>query len=74
MSHVSMCEAPPESQIMIVDLAGLARLRLQALGIQVFDSNEVDSLSVYIDGADEIDGQGYMVKGGGAVLVLLRAV
>ena len=30
--------------------------RLQALGIPVFDANEVQSLSVYIDGADEIDG------------------
>lgn len=42
--------------------------RLRALGIAVFDSNEVDRLAVYIDGADEIDGQGYMVKGGGAAL------
>jgi ribose 5-phosphate isomerase A len=42
--------------------------RLKALGIPVLDANEVDSLSVYIDGADEIDGQGYMIKGGGAAL------
>lgn len=42
--------------------------RLQALGIAVFDSNEVGELSVYIDGADEIDAQGHMVKGGGAAL------
>ncbi|MDD5480207.1 ribose-5-phosphate isomerase RpiA [Rhodoferax sp.] len=42
--------------------------RLLALGIQVFDSNEVQELSVYIDGADEIDHQGYMIKGGGAAL------
>ena len=40
--------------------------RLKALGISVFDANEVDTLSVYIDGADEIDHQGFMVKGGGA--------
>ena len=39
--------------------------RLLALGIPVFDSNDVDRLSVYIDGADEIDGRGHMVKGGG---------
>jgi ribose 5-phosphate isomerase A len=32
------------------------------------DSNDVERLSVYIDGADEIDGKGYMVKGGGAAL------
>ncbi len=42
--------------------------RLKALGITVFDANEVSALSVYIDGADEIDHAGYMVKGGGAAL------
>jgi ribose 5-phosphate isomerase A len=42
--------------------------RLTALGIRVFDANEVGELSVYIDGADEIDRQGCMVKGGGAAL------
>jgi ribose 5-phosphate isomerase A len=42
--------------------------RLRALGIQVFDSNEVEELGVYIDGADEIDPRGFMVKGGGAAL------
>ena len=48
--------------------------RLQALGIPVFDSNEVDGLSVYIDGADEIDGQGNMIKGGGAALTREKIV
>jgi ribose 5-phosphate isomerase A len=48
--------------------------RLQALGIKVFDSNAVDRLSVYIDGADEIDGHGNMVKGGGAALTREKIV
>jgi ribose 5-phosphate isomerase A len=48
--------------------------RLQALGIRVFDCNEVAELSVYIDGADEIDHQGYMVKGGGAALTREKIV
>jgi ribose 5-phosphate isomerase A len=48
--------------------------RLQALGIPVLDANEVESLSVYIDGADEIDGQGHMVKGGGAALTREKIV
>jgi ribose 5-phosphate isomerase A len=48
--------------------------RLQALGIPVFDSNEVAELSVYIDGADEIDASGYMVKGGGAALTREKIV
>lgn len=42
--------------------------KLQSLGIQVFDLNEVDSLSVYVDGADEINGMMQMIKGGGAAL------
>ena len=49
-------------------------VRLKALGILVFDSNEVESLSVYIDGADEIDHQGHMVKGGGAALTREKIV
>lgn len=48
--------------------------RLKALGIPVLDANEVSSLSVYIDGADEIDGQGYMIKGGGAALTREKIV
>ena len=48
--------------------------RLQALGIPVLDATEVQSLSVYIDGADEIDHQGHMVKGGGAALTREKIV
>ena len=48
--------------------------RLQALGITVFDAAEVDELAVYIDGADEIDHQGYMIKGGGAALTREKIV
>jgi ribose 5-phosphate isomerase A len=48
--------------------------RLQALGIAVFDSNDIAELSVYIDGADEIDHQGYMIKGGGAALTREKIV
>jgi ribose 5-phosphate isomerase A len=48
--------------------------RLQELGIRVFEANEVENLSVYIDGADEIDGQGCMIKGGGAALTREKIV
>lgn len=48
--------------------------RLQALGIPVLDANEVDRLSVYVDGADEIDPRGYMIKGGGAALTREKIV
>ena len=49
-------------------------VRLKALGIPVFDSNEVAELAVYIDGADEINSQGHMVKGGGAALTREKIV
>ena len=48
--------------------------RLRAAGITVFEAEEVDTLSVYIDGADEIDGHGYMIKGGGAALTREKIV
>ena len=48
--------------------------RLLALGIAVFDANDVGELAVYIDGADEIDHLGYMVKGGGAALTREKIV
>ncbi|WP_374491062.1 ribose-5-phosphate isomerase RpiA [Brachymonas sp.] len=48
--------------------------RLEALGIPVFAASAVDMLDVYIDGADEIDHQGYMIKGGGAALTREKIV
>jgi ribose 5-phosphate isomerase A len=48
--------------------------RMRALGIRVFDANQVSSLPVYIDGADEIDGRGCMIKGGGAALTREKIV
>jgi ribose 5-phosphate isomerase A len=48
--------------------------RLKALGIKVFDANAVGEIAVYVDGADEIDGQGFMVKGGGAALTREKIV
>lgn len=48
--------------------------RLQALGIKVFEAADVEELAVYIDGADEIDHAGYMIKGGGAALTREKIV
>ena len=48
--------------------------RLRAIGIRVFDANEVGELAVYVDGADEIDGGGHMIKGGGAALTREKIV
>jgi ribose 5-phosphate isomerase A len=48
--------------------------RLRAHGIMVCDANEIESLPVYIDGADEIDPHGCMIKGGGAALTREKIV
>ena len=48
--------------------------RLQARGIEVFDAADVQELAVYIDGADEIDHAGHMIKGGGAALTREKIV
>lgn len=42
--------------------------RLKSHGIPVFDLNTINELPVYVDGADEINHQLQMVKGGGAAL------
>lgn len=48
--------------------------RLRAQGIEVLDANDVESLPVYVDGADEIDPRGCMIKGGGAALTREKIV
>jgi ribose 5-phosphate isomerase A len=48
--------------------------RLRGHGIEVFDLNDVSEMAVYIDGADEIDNRGAMIKGGGAALTREKIV
>jgi ribose 5-phosphate isomerase A len=48
--------------------------RLQKQGFKVLDSNSVQSLPMYVDGADEIDPQGHMLKGGGGALTREKIV
>lgn len=48
--------------------------KLLALGIPVLDLNSIDSFSVYVDGADEINTQKHMIKGGGAALTREKIV
>lgn len=48
--------------------------RLQKIGIEVVDLNSVDSLSIYVDGADEINAQLHMIKGGGGALTREKIV
>jgi ribose 5-phosphate isomerase A len=42
--------------------------RLSAIGIRLVDANTVDRLPLYIDGADEVDPQCRLIKGGGGAL------
>ncbi|MFO1375357.1 MAG: ribose-5-phosphate isomerase RpiA [Agitococcus sp.] len=48
--------------------------RLQKIGIEVVDLNSVDSLSIYVDGADEVNGHLHMIKGGGGALTREKIV
>ncbi len=48
--------------------------RLAAHGIRVEALNDVDDLPVYIDGADEVDPRGAMIKGGGGALTREKIV
>jgi ribose 5-phosphate isomerase A len=48
--------------------------RLLAHGIPVFEADTVERLAVYVDGADEIDHRGHMIKGGGAALTREKIV
>ena len=42
--------------------------RLRAAGVVVRDLCEVERIAVYVDGADEVNPRGEMIKGGGAAL------
>lgn len=50
------------------------RQRLEKNGIKVLDLNAVDSLYLYVDGADEITPEMWMVKGGGGALTREKIV
>ena len=47
---------------------------LRQVGLPVVDLNEVDLLDAYVDGADEINADLQMVKGGGAALTREKIV
>lgn len=50
------------------------RLRLEKHGFKVLDLNEIESMPVYVDGADEIDAGLNMIKGGGGALTREKIV
>ncbi|AHV94505.1 ribose-5-phosphate isomerase RpiA [Bordetella holmesii] len=48
--------------------------RLASHGLAVLDLNDVDTMPLYIDGADEIDANLHMIKGGGGALTREKIV
>ena len=48
--------------------------RLAAHGIAVFDLNDIDTMPVYVDGADEVNPKLQMIKGGGGALTREKIV
>ena len=48
--------------------------RLRSHGIEVFDLNQVDKVTIYIDGADEANPKLELIKGGGAALTREKIV
>ena len=47
---------------------------LREIGIRVIDLNQAGDLRLYVDGADEVTPQGYMIKGGGGALTREKIV
>ncbi len=48
--------------------------RLKSRGIPVFELNEVDDISIYVDGADESNKYLHLIKGGGGALTREKIV
>lgn len=57
-----------------VSSSNASTARLRAAGIEVLDLNEVGSLEVYVDGADEATRARHLIKGGGAALTREKIV
>jgi ribose 5-phosphate isomerase A len=57
-----------------VSSSAASTARLVARGVRVVDAADVESLPVCVDGADEIDPSGCMIKGGGAALTREKIV
>lgn len=52
----------------IVSSSKASTARLTSLGFRIEDLNHVSKVDVYVDGADEVNGHGQMIKGGGGAL------
>jgi len=66
--------AMPERVAAAVSSSERSTVALRALGIDVLDANDVEHLDIYVDGADEVDPSGYLIKGGGGALTREKIV
>jgi ribose 5-phosphate isomerase A len=64
----------PERVAGAVSSSNASSERLRRHGIRVLEAAEVERLPVYVDGADEVDPRGCMIKGGGAALTREKIV
>jgi ribose 5-phosphate isomerase A len=71
---IDVLAAHPGSIAGAVSSSAASTARLVARGLPVLDAGEVESLPLCVDGADEIDGAGRMIKGGGAALTREKIV
>ena len=58
----------------VVSSSEATTARLRGHGIAVSDLNSTGDLDLYVDGADEVDGAGHMIKGGGGALTREKIV
>ena len=58
----------------VVAASEASAARLRAKGVVVAELNQVDIIPCYFDGADEIDAQGYCIKGGGGALAREKVI
>ncbi|WP_343154665.1 ribose-5-phosphate isomerase RpiA [Buchnera aphidicola (Pseudoregma panicola)] len=52
----------------VVSSSKISSFYLKKYNIKIFDTKEIDSIEIYIDGADEINNNMQMIKGGGGAL------
>ncbi len=69
----ALAQRKPELQT-VVSSSEATTQRLAAHGIQAVDLNLAGDLDVYVDGADEVDPVGHMIKGGGGALTREKIV
>ena len=69
MNHFIDCLADFKDDIEgAVSSSEASTQRLKNLGIRVLDLNDVGTLDIYVDGADEVNPHKQLIKGGGAAL------